>query len=105
MGAGPTDDALAVLETAIGHVFTDRQLLVEALTHASHGPSAASYERLEFLGDRVLGLVLAEHFFSSCPQDDEGGCRFAFMPRRGNQRLPPLRVRWISPPMSDRRAA
>lgn len=78
MGAGPTDDALAVLETAIGHVFTDRQLLVEALTHASHGPSAASYERLEFLGDRVLGLVLAEHYFSSCPQDDEGGLSLRF---------------------------
>lgn len=78
MGAGPTDDALAVLETAIGHVFTDRQLLVEALTHASHGPSATSYERLEFLGDRVLGLVLAEHYFSSCPQDDEGGLSLRF---------------------------
>lgn len=78
MGAGPKDDALAVLETAIGHVFTDRQLLVEALTHASHGPSAASYERLEFLGDRVLGLVLAEHYFSSCPQDDEGGLSLRF---------------------------
>ncbi len=77
-GAGPKDDALATLEAEIGHVFTDRQLLVEALTHASHGPSGASYERLEFLGDRVLGLVLAEHVFSAYPQDDEGGLSLRF---------------------------
>ena len=66
-GSGSQDDALAALEAEIGHVFTDRRLLVEALTHASHGPSGASYERLEFLGDRVLGLVLAESFLFGLP--------------------------------------
>ena len=77
-GSGSQDDALATLEAEIGHVFTDRRLFVEALTHASHGPSGASYERLEFLGDRVLGLVLADHVFSAYPQDDEGALSLRF---------------------------
>ncbi len=63
---------LGRLETIIGHVFTDRDLLIRALTHSSAGTSSKSYERLEFLGDRVLGLVLASYFFENCPDDDEG---------------------------------
>ena len=64
------------LEAVLGHRFDKPALLVEALTH----PSAASrgvavrrgYERLEFLGDRVLGLVVAELLWHRFPQDDEG---------------------------------
>jgi len=55
--------AIADLERRIGHSFADRALLERALTHASVGDGAREvrhYERLEFLGDRVLNLVAAE---------------------------------------------
>ena len=76
-GTGPHDD-LAGLEDAIGHYFSDRELLAEALTHSSAGGPLQSYERLEFLGDRVLGLVLATYFHAHCPQDDEGQLSLRF---------------------------
>ena len=55
------------LEEKIGYQFHDRNLLVTALTHSSyanekHG-EAQSYERLEFLGDSILGLVTAEFLY------------------------------------------
>jgi len=54
------EEAVARLETRLGHVFADRELLERALTHASaRGPRREDNERLEFLGDRVLGLVVA----------------------------------------------
>jgi ribonuclease-3 len=69
----------AVLETALGHRFERPDLLDQALTHssASHlaGPRRAgsrSYERLEFLGDRVLGLVVAEMLLAAYPEEPEG---------------------------------
>ena len=55
--------AIAELEARLGHVFADRDLLELALTHASVAGGArniAHNERLEFLGDRVLALVIAE---------------------------------------------
>ena len=45
--------------TRLGHDFADPELLRRALTHGSAGPSEASYQRLEFLGDRVLGCAVA----------------------------------------------
>ena len=67
-----TDRArLAGLEETLGHAFADRKLLERALTHASAN-AKASNERLEFLGDRVLGLVMAEMLFSAYPDDTEG---------------------------------
>ena len=65
-------DALTQLEGRIGHDFADRTLLVQALTHASYQSDGQSYQRLEFLGDRVLGLLLADHFFVKYPDDNEG---------------------------------
>ncbi len=59
------------LETRLGHSFADPQLLRRALTHAS-ASSAASNERLEFLGDRVLGLVISERLFAENAHDPEG---------------------------------
>jgi len=59
--------AIAELEARIGHVFHDRELLERALTHASVGEGATKvrhYERLEFLGDRVLNLLAAERLMS-----------------------------------------
>ena len=61
------------LEELIGHHFADKQRLDRALTHASTGSAKVSnYERLEFLGDRVLGLCLAELLFQSFPAAAEG---------------------------------
>lgn len=64
------------LEERIGHVFHDRSLLETALTHSSwtneqHG-DAECYERLEFLGDAVLGLVTAQYLYSHEPRLPEG---------------------------------
>lgn len=60
----------------IGHPFADPQLLVRALTHASAtggpAPSPPTNERLEFLGDRVLGLVIAEMLLKNFPAENEG---------------------------------
>lgn len=61
----------AALEESLGHVFADRKLLERALTHAS-ASRRASNERLEFFGDRVLGLVIAEWLFAEYPDDAEG---------------------------------
>lgn len=63
------------LEQAMGHRFKRRALLEQALTHASarEGNKAASdNERLEFLGDRVLGLVIAEVICEQFPEASEG---------------------------------
>ncbi|MDJ0792205.1 MAG: ribonuclease III [Acidimicrobiia bacterium] len=68
-------DALGSVEQAIGYTFTDRSLLVNALTHSSFAaeqPAAESYERLEFLGDAVLELVTTEMIFVAMPDGAEG---------------------------------
>ena len=64
-------DALAAL---LGHDFRDPGLLRAALTHPSTGERAErqAYERLEFLGDRVLALSIAELLLERFPKDDEG---------------------------------
>ena len=51
--------AVAAAEARIGHAFARPELLVEALTHPSMA-TGTDNQRLEFLGDRVLGLVIAE---------------------------------------------
>jgi ribonuclease-3 len=51
------------LEDKIGYVFNDKELALRSITHSSYGSgrrSIVNYERLEFLGDRVLGLLTAE---------------------------------------------
>jgi ribonuclease-3 len=62
---------LADLEARLGHNFSNPSLLKLALSHASIG--AHSNERLEFLGDRVLGLIVAERLYADYPDSDEGG--------------------------------
>ena len=66
--------ALAELYGRIGYVWRDAKLIERALTHSSHGASgrAKDYERLEFLGDRVLGLVAAEELYRRFPDIGEG---------------------------------
>jgi ribonuclease-3 len=68
-------EAIAELERRLGHAFADRELLERALTHASVGSGArkvAHNERLEFLGDRVLGLLAAEALVARHPDWREG---------------------------------
>ncbi len=66
-------DAAHAVEAALGHHFKDRSLLERALTHASlSGRGVKDLERLEFLGDRVLGLLTAEALWRRFPDLDEG---------------------------------
>jgi ribonuclease III len=74
-GPRKQDVRLSELEERIGHVFGDRALLREALTHGSSLDGARtrrSYERLEFLGDRVLGLIVAERLLAEHERRAEG---------------------------------
>src|SRR5580704_19152955 len=64
--------AIADLEGRLGYRFTDRALLERALTHASVGNGAPDNERLEFLGDRVLALVMAETLLARDPAAEAG---------------------------------
>lgn len=64
------DPTLAALQRRLGHTFADPALLRRALTHRSFG--ADHYERLEFLGDAVLGLVVATLLVQRLPQGQEG---------------------------------
>lgn len=72
---GLAPDQREACETAIGHRFKDPRLLDRAMTHrsAAQGRAAAwSNERLEFLGDRVLGLVIVETLLLRFPEAREG---------------------------------
>jgi ribonuclease-3 len=82
----PADDrTLNRVESSIGHRFNDRELILTALTHATAAsPLRADYQRLEFLGDRVLGLAIAEMLLAAFPDASEGELspRFAELVRR-----------------------
>jgi ribonuclease-3 len=66
--------ALRRLEAALGHEFAHRELLAEALRHASaaHQRHARSFERLEFLGDAALSHAVALLLFARWPEASEG---------------------------------
>ncbi len=78
---------LEQLSEVLGHVFTNRSMLLDAVTHPSlaglersrtpassfgRGIPGAAYERLEFLGDRVIGLLVAEWLLERFPDEREG---------------------------------
>jgi ribonuclease-3 len=65
-------DKQSALEVEIGYTFTQRNLLDMALTHSSLPKSQHNNERLEFLGDRVLGLAIAELLYTTFPNEREG---------------------------------
>ena len=66
-------EALARLAETLGHRFRRPDLLEEAVTHPSAaGPARPDNQRLEFLGDRVLGLVMAEALLAAFPEEAEG---------------------------------
>src|SRR5690606_29913673 len=62
----------AALADITGHVFRDFSLMQRALTHSSARGVAFDNERLEFLGDRVLGLCVAEMLFKAHPEAPQG---------------------------------
>lgn len=75
MGKKPKPD-IAALEERIGHRFGDATLIERALTHVSAVPARGarfdSYQRLEFLGDRVLGLAVSDLLYAAFPKAAEG---------------------------------
>jgi len=81
-------DALTSLEKRIGHIFNDPSILRQALTHASNAsaPDARteSNERMEFLGDRVLGLTIANLLYHHFTNEEEGALsrRFTALVRK-----------------------
>jgi ribonuclease III len=68
--------ATAAIEARIGHGFADPSLLATAFTHVSALKSSKkrgdSYQRLEFLGDHVLGLIVSDMLYRAFPSADEG---------------------------------
>jgi|SRR5579884_2031832 len=65
----------SALQERIGYRFADTNLLERAMTHisaASGGARVNSYQRLEFLGDHVLGLVISDMLYRAFPKADEG---------------------------------
>lgn len=84
MAGGSPDAALERLQRRLGHDFRNPALLKQALTHPSASIGKATYQRLEFLGDRVLGLIVADMVYDAFPQADEGELsrRLALMVRR-----------------------
>jgi len=88
--SGPETD-LEILMQRLGHRFENRALLVEALTHPSangrrqrrakstvEDAPPPDYNRLEFLGDRVLGVVIAEYLFGDDPDASAGRMALRF---------------------------
>ena len=71
-----SEDALNEVEAAINYVFKDKDLIHHAMTHpsilGSDEDAHHSNQRLEFLGDRVLGLVISERLIERFPTDREG---------------------------------
>jgi ribonuclease-3 len=68
---------LSEFERKLGYTFQDKQLLQNALTHSSYAnehrkEGMSSNERLEFLGDAILGLVVAEYLYQTHPDKPEG---------------------------------
>ncbi len=64
---------LVECEKRLGHEFKDKQLLYESITHASVSDTRLlSYERLEFLGDSILGFIVCEYLFDRFPDWLEG---------------------------------
>lgn len=71
------ETVMKTLEEVLGYTFKDKTLLENALTHSSYAnenraSGAVSNERLEFLGDSILGMVTAEHLFRTHPDLPEG---------------------------------
>ncbi len=79
-----TPFAREAVEKILGHRFADSALLLAAFTHNSMGGDkhekefVRQHQRLEFLGDRVIGLAVAELLYQTYPQEDEGTLSIRF---------------------------
>jgi ribonuclease-3 len=76
LGATWVDERIDAAERILGYCFFDKNLLLSALTHpsaAEEDPISCSYERLEFLGDSIMGAIIAQEIYDRFPQMDEGG--------------------------------
>ena len=86
------------LEKKIGYNFKNKKLLTEALTHSSYAnerqDGTRCNERLEFLGDSVLGFISAEHFFHHFKHLPEGE-----LTKRRAKCSPAARIARLSSPM------
>ena len=75
-GKAAAKAAMAAIEERIGYSFNDPALLATAFTHVSALKAARnrtdSYQRLEFLGDHVLGLIVSDMLYRAFPKADEG---------------------------------
>ena len=81
------ESSLEKLQLVLGHQFNNISLLRQALSHRSVFSANMSYERLEFLGDRVLGLILAKHLFLEFDHDDQGKLTKRFHAQAQQSRL------------------
>ncbi len=73
MKASHSKPQLSDLERTLGYTFREAETLALALTHVGAAKSRAeSYQRLEFLGDKVLGLVIASMLYAAYPDAEEG---------------------------------
>lgn len=77
MSCDEVDIDISEIEATLGYAFTDQMLLVNALTrrsfwHEHRETCSANNERMEFLGDAVLGLVIADILYQEFPDDEEG---------------------------------
>lgn len=67
------DEKLGECEETLGYSFTDRNILKHSLTHSSIAPTRGqSNERLEFLGDAIMGAAVCEYLFETYPEYSEG---------------------------------
>jgi ribonuclease III len=73
-----TEAEFELITARLAHRFRDRSLLMHALTHASSASQRPDYQRLEFLGDRVLALVIAEELYRRNPTKPEGALSSRF---------------------------
>lgn len=61
-----------MIEKVLNIEFSNKELINQAITHPSLSRDGADYERLEFLGDSILGLIISEQLFRRYPDEDEG---------------------------------
>jgi ribonuclease III len=86
-------DPVSALAAQLGHEFQDRALILQALTHRSYAnehPPERDNEALAFLGDAVLGLVVAEYLWREAPGEGVG----VLTPRRAEIVSGPNLARW-----------
>lgn len=92
-------ERLTRAQEILGHEFNNKVLLRAALTHPSAvegQPVSASYERLEFLGDSILGAVVARSLFESYPEFDEGKLTRLKVSLVSGATLSRCRTSWVS---------